>query len=223
MKDTNFKPKAFLFDLNGTMINDMKYHADAWYAIITERLGLNISYENVAKEMYGKNEELLARVFGTDHFTKNEIDDISLDKEKRYQKAYLPSLELISGLHCFLAKAKENGIKMAIGSAAIPFNIDFVLDGLHIRSYFDAIVSANDVKLSKPNPETFINAAAALGVRPEDCVVFEDVPKGVESAQRAGISCFVLTTTHNVDEFNNFDNILGYIDDYNDPILTHLF
>ncbi len=223
MKDTNFKPNAFLFDLNGTMINDMKYHADAWYTILTERLGLSISYENVEKEMYGKNEELLERVFGKDHFTKDEIEDISIDKEKRYQEAYLPSLKLINGLYTFLAKAKDNGIKMAIGSAAIPFNIDFVLDGLQIRPYFDAIVSANDVKLSKPDPETFINAAFALGVKPEDCVVFEDVPKGVESAQRAGISCFVLTTTHHVDEFNNFDNILGYITDYNDPILTHLF
>ena len=223
MKDTNLKPKAFLFDLNGTMINDMKYHADAWHAIITERLGLDISYENVAKEMYGKNEELLERVFGKNHFTKAEIEDISIDKEKRYQKAYSPSLELINGLHAFLAKAKDNGIKMAIGSAAIPFNIDFVLDGLHIRPYFDAIVSANDVKVSKPDPETFINAALALGVKPEDCVVFEDVPKGVESAQRAGMTCFVLTTTHNVNEFNNFGNILGFIADYNDPILTHLF
>lgn len=223
MQETNLKPKAFLFDLNGTMINDMKFHADAWHSIITERLGLKISYEDVEKEMYGKNEELLTRVFGKNHFTKEEIEDISMDKERRYQQAYLPSLQLIAGLHEFLAKAKNQGIKMAIGSAAIPFNIDFVLDGLHIKHYFDTIVSANDVKVSKPHPETFTNAAAALGVNPEDCVVFEDVPKGVESAYRAGINCFVLTTTHHINEFDNFENILGFIDDYNDPILTKLF
>ena len=223
MQDTNFKPKAFLFDLNGTMINDMKFHADAWHTIITEKLGLKISYDDVKKEMYGKNEELLVRVFGKDYFTPEQVETISIEKEKRYQEAYLPSLKLIDGLHQFLVKAKDNGIKMAIGSAAIPFNIDFVIDKLGIRSYFDAIVSANDVRLSKPDPETFINAAISLGVKPEDSVVFEDVPKGVESAKRGNMNCFVLTTTHNIEEFKNFDNILGYIADYNDPILTHLF
>jgi beta-phosphoglucomutase len=222
MKDTYFKPKAFLFDLNGTMIDDMKYHNDAWYAILTEKLGAAISYENVKKEMYGKNEELLTRVFGKNHFTPEEMDAISMDKELRYQSAFLPSLKLIDGLHDFLARAKEHDIKMAIGSAAIPFNIDFVIDGLGVRQYFDAIVSANDVKLSKPDPETFLNAALALGIKPEECVVFEDVPKGVESANRAGMKCFVLTTTHSIEEFNNFENILGYIADYNDPKLTAL-
>jgi beta-phosphoglucomutase len=223
MWNTNFKPKAFLFDLNGTMIDDMKYHNDAWHSILTDKLGLNISYADVKKEMYGKNEELLTRVFGKGHFTPDEVEAISMDKEIRYQKAFLPSLKLIDGLPDFLVKAHKHGIKMAIGSAAIPFNIDFVIDGLDIRPYFDAIVSANDVKLSKPDPETFINAANALGIKPEECIVFEDVPKGVESAKRAGMKCFVLTTTHHIEEFNNFDNILGYIADYNDPILTHCF
>ena len=223
MQDTNFKPKAFLFDLNGTMINDMKFHADAWHGIITEKLGHTISYEDVKKEMYGKNEELLVRVFGKDYFTPEQVEAISIEKETRYQQAYLPSLQLIDGLLEFLVSAKDHGLKMAIGSAAIPFNIDFVIDGLKIRSYFDAIVSAHDVKLSKPDPETFLNAAIALGIKPEECIVFEDVPKGVESAQRAGMKCFVVTTTHQIEEFEKFDNILGYIADYNDPILTDLF
>ncbi len=223
MQNIHFKPKAFLFDLNGTMINDMSYHADAWYTIITKRLGLNISYEDVKKEMYGKNEELLIRVFGDNHFSPSEMEDISKDKEKSYQAAYLPELKLIDGLATFLAEAKKTGIKMAIGSAAIPFNIDFVLDGLDARQYFNAIVSADDVKFSKPDPETFMSAAVALGIKPEDCLVFEDVPKGVESANRAGMKCFVITTTHSIEDFKNFDNILGFIDDYNDPILTNLF
>lgn len=223
MQDTTFKPKAFLFDLNGTMIDDMKFHNDAWHSILTERLGLKISYDEVKKQMYGKNEELLIRLFGKNYFTPDEVDAISMDKELRYQKAFLPSLKLIDGLPAFLAKAKEHDIKMAIGSAAIPFNIDFIIDGLRIRPYFNAIVSANDVKLSKPDPETFINAAIALGVEPEDCVVFEDVPKGVEAANKAGMKCFVITTTHSIEEFYNFENILGYITDYKNPILAHLF
>ncbi len=223
MQDINFKPKAFLFDLNGTMINDMDFHSNAWHSILNNDLGKEMSFEDVKKEMYGKNDELLVRVFGPNHFSQEEIDTISIKKEKRYQESYLPHLALIEGLGDFLARAKEAGIKMAIGSAAIPFNVNFVLDGLEVRQYFDAIVSAQEVKISKPDPETFLTAAAFLGVAPEDCLVFEDVPKGVESAGRANMKSIVITTTHQTEDFNHQNNILSFINDYNDPILNSLF
>jgi beta-phosphoglucomutase len=223
MHDFNFKPKALLFDLNGTMINDMEYHTLAWYSIMTEDLGASLNYESVKKEMYGKNHEVLERVFGKDKFSPAEIERLSVDKEKRYQEGYLPHLALIAGLDNFLERAKTAQIPMAIGSAAIPFNIDFVVDGLNIRHYLDAIVSADDVQISKPDPETFLKAAAALGVAPADCLVFEDAPKGVESALNAGMQCLVLTTTHSLEEFDGYPNILGYITDYNDTKLNLLF
>jgi len=223
MEITDFKPKAFIFDLNGTMIDDMKYHTLAWHQIINEDLKENLTYDFVKKEMYGKNHEVLERIFGEDRFTADEIKKLSFDKEKRYQEAYFPKLELIEGLSDFLEKAKQNGILMAIGSAAIGFNIDFVVDGLKIRSYFDAIVSADDVKISKPNAETFFKSAGKLNIEPADCIVFEDAPKGVESALNAGMKCIVLLTTHNLEEFNEYSNILGFINNFNDPILKTLF
>ena len=103
---------------------------------------------------------------------------------------------------------------MAIGSAAIMYNIDFVLDGLDIRHYFDAIVSADDVSRSKPDPETYLKCASLLGIDPQDCLVFEDVPKGVESAYNAGMKAMVLTTMHVQHEFGQFDNVLGFHGDY---------
>ncbi|WP_343521838.1 HAD-IA family hydrolase [Pedobacter sp.] len=223
MHNLNFRPKAFLFDLNGTMINDMEYHTLAWYSIMTEDLGAALDYASVKKEMYGKNHEVLERVFGKDRFSPAEIERLSADKEKRYQAGYLPHLALIDGLDNFLERAKAAQIPMAIGSAAIPFNIDFVVDGLNIRHYLSAIVSADDVHTSKPDPETFLKAAEALGVTPADCLVFEDAPKGVESALHAGMPCMVLTTTHTTEEFENYPNILGYIADYNDAKLNTLF
>ncbi|MFW0715034.1 HAD family hydrolase [Pedobacter sp. N23S346] len=223
MHNLNFKPKAFLFDLNGTMINDMEYHTLAWRSIMNDNLGANLDYETVKKEMYGKNHEVLARVFGEDRFSEEEVKKLSFDKEKRYQEGYFPHLALINGLATFLDRAKESNIKMAIGSAAIPFNIDFVVDGLKIRHYLEAIVSADDVEISKPDPETFLKAAAAIQVKPEDCLVFEDAPKGVESALNAGMKCVVLTTTHGAEEFEDYPNILCFINDYNDIKLNTLF
>lgn len=223
MQDLNFKPKAFLFDLNGTMINDMEYHTMAWHSIMNEELGTNLSYDRVKKEMYGKNHEVLERVFGKNKFSLEEMDRLSLNKEKRYQQGYFPHLALIAGLDLFLERAKQAEILIAIGSAAIPFNIDFVVDGLNIRHYLNAIVSADDVKISKPDAETFVKAAQLLNVDPKDCIVFEDAPKGVESANRAGMKCVVLTTTHVIEEFEAYPNILGFIADYNAPLLNTLF
>jgi HAD superfamily hydrolase (TIGR01509 family) len=142
------------------------------------------------------------------------MQELSIEKERRYQRAYKSDLKLINGLEQFLKEAKQQGIKLAIGSAAIPFNIDFVLDNLDIRNYFSAIVSADDVSVSKPDPETYLKCAEELGIDPADCLVFEDAPKGVEAASNAGMNTVVITTMHNMDEFDEYENVVAFIDDY---------
>lgn len=213
---------GFLFDLNGTMIDDMQYHTQAWHSILNN-LGANISYEQVEREMYGKNEELLIRIFGENHFTPDQRKEMSLRKEEKYQEEFRQQLKLIDGLKGFLQKAKEHHVKMAIGTAAIMFNVDFVLDGLNIRHYFDALISADDVSNSKPNPETYLLCADKLGVNPKSCVVFEDSPKGVEAAQNGGMDAVVILTMHKKEEFDHLKNILFFIGDYNDTSLKSLF
>ena len=212
--------KAFLFDLNGTMIDDMQYHIHAWHRIFNN-LGANISLERMKEECYGKNHEVIERIL-PGRFTYEEKDAMSLAKEREYQKAFRPYLKLLPGLDKFLRDSYEAGIKMAIGSAAIMFNIDFVLDGLNIRKYFQVLVSADDVKKSKPDPETYLKCADALHVDPAHCIVFEDAPKGVESALNAGMKCVVLTILHEEDEFPVSTDVLGYFKDYNDPLVKRL-
>jgi beta-phosphoglucomutase family hydrolase len=204
--------KAYLFDLNGTMIDDMQYHIKAWHRILNE-LGANISLERMRDECYGKNNELLDRMF-PGRFTEEEKNRMSLEKEKQYQQEFKPHLQLLPGLDIFLEKAHQAGIKMAIGSAAIMFNIDFVLDNLNIRHYFEAIVSADDVVDSKPNPETYLKCAAALNISPQDCIVFEDAPKGVEAALNAGMESVVITLMHEKEDFSQYQNIISFIKDY---------
>ena len=206
--------KALLFDLNGTMIDDMKYHIVAWSDMLNNVLGAGLSYEEVKAQMYGKNEELLVRVFGPDKFSREEMQQYSMEKERRYQAAFLPELKLLDGLPGLLDQAKAAGIRMAIGSAANTFNIDFVLDNLRLRSYFDAIISADDVEISKPDPDTYLKCAAAIGVTTKDCLVFEDAPKGVEAAFNAGMDCVVLTTLHEPHEFSAYPNIIHFMNDY---------
>jgi beta-phosphoglucomutase family hydrolase len=214
--------QAFLFDLNGTIIDDMEYHAKAWFDILNNKLQANISWDDVMLQMYGKNSELLERVFGVGKFTLQEMADLEMEKEKSYQAAFLPYLKTIDGFEDFVSKASQANIKMAIGSAAIPFNIDFVLDGLNLRQYFSASVSAVDVAISKPHPETFLKAAEQLGVLPKNCIVFEDAPKGVEAAANANMRCIVITTMHPKEDFAKYENVLFFIDDYHDGQLNQL-
>ncbi|GGH00026.1 HAD family hydrolase [Mucilaginibacter phyllosphaerae] len=214
--------KALIFDLNGTMIDDMLYHTNAWKDIMNNQLGGNFTFEQVKQNMYGKNSEVLIRMFGEGYFTDEQITELSFEKERLYQQAFLPELKLLPGLTGFIEKAYRNNIPMAIASAAIPFNIDFVLDNLNIRKYFSAIVSADHVKISKPHPETFLKAAGLLGVSSADCLVFEDVPKGAEAAFNAQMQCVILTTTHQPDEFAHLPNILNFSSDYTSAYLQGL-
>ena len=206
------KYKAFLFDLNGTMINDMPYHVNAWYRIVND-LGSTLSVEQVKQECYGKNEEVLERIF-PGRYTKEEKTRIGLEKEKQYRIEFKPHLKLIKGLDAFLKSTYDRGIKMAIGSAAITSNIDFVLDGLQLRKYFKVIVSADDVVHSKPNPETFIKCAEGLHIHNKDCLVSEDAPKGVEAAQNAGMDCAVINSTHLPEEFEEYKNVISIVKDF---------
>ncbi len=211
--------KAFLFDLNGTMVNDMDYHIDAWHKLLCD-FGAAITREETKMQCYGKNHELLERIFPS-RFTEEEKIALSVAKEKKYQEDFRPQLKLIDGLDLFLEKAHRERIQMAIGSAALMMNVDFVLDGLHIRHYFDAIVSAEQVAKSKPDPETFMQCAERLGVDPAQCLVFEDSPKGTESALRAGMDCVVITTLHRPDEFNP-QNVRWIIDDYSGDVFEQI-
>lgn len=213
-------PAAFLFDLNGTMIDDMNYHITAWHRILND-LGATLTLEKMKEECYGKNNELLERMF-PGRFTETQKNQMSLEKEKKYQEQFRPHLKLLPGLDKFLQSSKEHQLKMGIGSAAILFNIDFVIDNLSIRHYFDVLISADDVLNSKPDPETYLRCSEALGVSPKDCIVFEDSPKGVESAQRAGMPAIVITLLHEEFEFSDYSNILFFIKDYTDPKLPGL-
>jgi beta-phosphoglucomutase len=207
-----FNAKGFLFDLNGTMVNDMPYHIEAWHKQLVA-LGSNMSLEETKYQCYGKNDELLERVF-PGKFSMEEKIKLGNDKEALYRVEFKPFLKLIDGLDAFLEKAAANNIKMGIGSAAIDENINFVIDNMQIRHYFSSIVSANHVQKSKPHPETFLKGAAQLSLQPNECIVFEDTPKGVECALNAGMQAVVILGEHTASEFTSFPNVIHFTKDY---------
>lgn len=204
--------------MDGTMINNMQYHLLAWERIVAE-LGSSLQGEPLMAQLYGSNKGVVERVFGIGRFTDVEIQQIGDTKEAYYRELYYPHIKLIEGLPEFLATNHAKGIPMALGTASNMPNINLTLDALNIRPYFSAIVSADDVTKGKPDPETYLQAAAKLGCAPADCVVFEDVPKGVEAAANAGMQAIVLTTTHPPQDFVQFDNVIRFVENYEGLIL----
>jgi beta-phosphoglucomutase len=215
------KYKGFIFDMNGTMIDDMAYHELAWHDVLVNQLSAPLTLEQVRLQLYGTHVEMFYRIFGESKFTRAEIDEISTRKEQRYRDEFLPSLKLIDGLDSFLRRSQQKGISLSIGTAAPPENVDFVLDNLKIRHYFPVIVGQPDVRISKPDPEVFVKAAALMSLMPGDCLVFEDSPKGIEAARRAGIDAVAVTSFHTAKELAN-DNVVAVISNYNDPLLEAL-
>ena len=89
---------------------------------------------------------------------------------------------------------------MAVSTAASPANMAFILDGLDLRKYFEALTTAADVNRGKPDPEIFLLSASRLGVRPKDSLVFEDAFFGFEAAKRAGMMAVGITTVNTAEE-----------------------
>ena len=204
--------KGIIFDMDGTMVDNMMVHHRAWQQKLSE-LGLELSLDEVKEKIHGINEEILGRLFG-DRFTPEQRRRISWEKEAAYREIFLPELRLIPGLPLFLEKIRSAGIPMAVGTAAPPENVDFVMDHLNLRSYFTGVFHAGTVSRGKPDPEIFEKAAASMGLAASECLIFEDSVTGAEAARRADARAVILTTTHAREEFDRFDHILRFLADY---------
>lgn len=194
--------QALLFDLDGTLVNNMMVHHRAWQRKLKE-LGLDYSLERVKAEIHGVNLEILKNLFG-DRFTPEEREQIAWDKEAAYRDIFAADFEanIVPGALDFIRQAHAAGIPMAIGTAGPKENAFFVIDRLGIGDLMGHIVHSGMVSKGKPHPEVFQQGADALGVDLNNCIIFEDSVTGAQAAQNAGCPVVVLTTTHQEEEFS---------------------
>jgi HAD superfamily hydrolase (TIGR01509 family) len=205
---------GFIFDMDGTMVDNMMVHHRAWQLKLQE-LGLHFSLERVRLEIHGKNEEIFMRLFGNS-LTPEQRIQYAWEKEALYRQVFAKNLQLISGLPTFLETCRAQNIPLSIGTAAPPENVNFVLDTLNLRSFFKGVVDASMVQRGKPDPEVFAKAAESMELTANNVVVFEDSPTGVATALRFGCPVVVVTTTHTEAEFLKYPNILKFIQHFND-------
>ncbi len=204
------KTKAFLFDLDGTLIDTMPAHFKTWQLVVKE-MGSPLEGDALMQQLYGNGAELMHRIVPGRTFTEEEARAIVAAKEERYREMYGNEITVLEGAREFLEQALQQKIPMGIGTASNQANIDFALDKLDLRRYLSAIVGADDVQLSKPHPETWLKLAAELNTPPEQCIVFEDAPKGVEAALAAGMKAVAITGHFSANDFGKYENILQIV------------
>ena len=178
--------RAFLCDLDGTLVDSMWM----WRRIDVEFLG---AYGHECPPQLQRIIEGMSfsetAVYFKEHFglplTIEEIKAIwtrmSIDKYRYEVPAKRGAME-------FLAYAREQGLRCGIATSNGREMVDAVLDSLGMRDYFQAVITACEVKAGKPEPDVYLKAAGDLGAAPAECMVFEDVPAGILAGKRAGMT-----------------------------------
>ncbi len=214
--------RAFIFDMDGTIVDNMAFHTRSWLTFFQQR-GHELDADAFFLSTAGRQGHEIIRSYLGDHLSDAQTRELSLEKDALYRELYAPHLATLPGFDAFIKAAQQGGIALAVGTAAPTPNVVFTLDGLDLRRHFAAVVGAADVVHGKPHPDVFLEAARRLDVAPEQCIVFEDAPLGVEAARRAGMRAVVLTTTLPASAFAQFDNVICIADNFNDMHCAALF
>ncbi|MBB4193927.1 beta-phosphoglucomutase-like phosphatase (HAD superfamily) [Rhizobium aethiopicum] len=176
--------EAVIFDCDGTLVDTPPIYADAWMA------GLSLSGKPMNRDWYllraGMSEGVLMDAFERDF-------DVVLDRESviaAMRSHFLQNVHKVLEVGAVAATVRRLAglLPMAVASGGSREIVTATLEGTGLRTYFDHIVTIDDVANPKPAPDLFLQAAGLLGVNPARCVVFEDSEQGLESARRAGMS-----------------------------------
>ena len=197
-----FSPRAVIFDIDGTIVDNMHLHAEA-FAVFAERHGLPpLTPEDRARLDGRRNSEIFPILFKRD-VPREEWQAYEHEKEGLYRELSRGRLTPMKGLHDFIAKLKADGITVALATSAPEPNVLHTLTELGLTGDFPIIVRGDQVPRGKPAPDVFLEAARRLNVTPADCLVFEDAPMGVEAGKAAGMVVAALTTSFSPDHFRS--------------------
>lgn len=177
--------KAVIFDLDGTLVDSMWM----WHAIDVEFLG-EYGYEcpeDLHRVIEGMSFSETAVYFKERFHIPLSLEEIKAVWTKMSIDKYRHQVPLKTGAKEFLELIKKKDIKCGIATSNGRELVDAVLGSLGIQDYFQTVTTACEVKAGKPEPDIYLYVAGQLGVEPEDCLVFEDIPAGIQAGKRAGM------------------------------------
>lgn len=183
---------AIIWDVDGTLVDTAEQHFRAW-ALLAEEIGRPFTRADFAATFGMRNPEILRKLFFPE--ADDERCRVLADRKEDLYRASVRAegTRLLPGVARLLSAFADAGWPQAVGSSAPPGNLDLLLGVTDTQRYFAAVVSGDDVRRGKPDPEVFLTAAAKLGAAANRCVVFEDAVAGVEAAKAGGMACVAVT------------------------------
>lgn len=213
----SFQPlKAVIWDMDGVLIDSLPAHVEAWRPIL-KRYGYDYTYEQMTP-FFGMTDVNVLRTISSSRFTERELVSLAQEKECIYQDLIGTKLQLLPGVVAWLENFRSAGLKQAVASSSTVKSISIIMDALHLKSYFNAIVSGEGGP-SKPDPLVFLRAAEQIGALPNECLVVEDAVVGVLAAKAASMHCLAVTTTTTAENLRQANLVVSRLDQLSVPAL----
>lgn len=202
--------EAVLFDMDGVLVNSIAAHRKAWNAALAEENLPPLNPQSYSSMLGRTSQEILNGYLDFQRMTMPLSSQVELTSSKEHflRKFVKKGVQTTPGVIHWLNFFKSNQIPCAVASSGEMGNIIAVLECLDLSDYFASIVSGARLGVSKPDPTVFLRAAASLGVKPENCMVIEDAPAGIQAAKSANMLCCALATTLPREELRQADLLL---------------
>lgn len=210
--------KAVIFDMDGVICHTNPFHSIAFQQFFAKR-NLNPTESEYIAHMYGKNNGYILSHFLGRKIEGEELALLEDEKEGLFRDIYKSEVDPIAGFMEFFAKLKSEGFITAVATSAPKANLDLIIGTLGIGDQMQSQLASEDVAKHKPDPEVYLKSAAKLGLRPEECLVFEDSFSGASAGINAGMKVVGVLSSHTKDELPICDL---YIDDYINLDLVHI-
>lgn len=218
--NVNSMIKAIIFDMDGVVAKTIPAHLQAWQIIFWQKFRIRLTKQYFFKYLNARQGPITISIVTGKNIPFAERVRIT-QKKDRLSKKLLQNIKPTLGLINFLKFLKKNKIKIGMATSAQPEMMKFLMRELKIKKYFDYIVTAKEIKHSKPHPECYLKTAKHLKVKPQEAIIIEDAPLGIQAA-KAGkfLKAIAITNSQPAKDFKTADLI---IKNFSDPRLSKIF
>lgn len=204
--------RGILFDFDGTLARTMEDNLEAWRAV-TRRYGIELKPEDYYPFEGLPLQEIAARFFRTNNLPSPDVAELVKLKDEWYLKHH--RFSFYPGVEEFVDFLVQGKVCMGIVTAGLRERLEKSVARDFLEK-FTAVVTGDMTPRGKPHPDPYLRGASELGVRPEDCIVVENAPVGIESAKNAGAWCIAVCTTLDRSYLERADEVIDSFEDLKD-------